>query len=322
MSALLVLTRERPGAPPPPESLPTARAALALEAAGVPVLFGQHTAEGRARGLRPTPEGWVPDELPIRAVHDRFPGWSWPAPYRAALAGLPGVPVGNPPWLTALCRDKLRSQRVLEQAGIPMPPLEDEPAAFRERLGAWGSAFLKPRHGSLGLGVQHVRPGDPLPERGPAHGTQGADPMLLQRAVPRSRSPHVAMRLLLQREGSIWRRPPVVARISDDDPVVNVELGARAEPAEGLVPAATLATAEALSRAALEALLGAGDASFALELSFDLVLDDADQPWIIEVNPVPRGRLRMLAAEDPGRWGAEHHRVCAAPLLALDQLTQ
>lgn len=321
MSALLVLLRARSGAPPPPESLPTARAALRLEDRGVPVLFGQRTGRGRASGLRPVPGGWREDERPIRAVHDRFPGWSWPAAWSDALAGLGGVPVGNPPWLTALCRDKLRSQRILEDAGVPMPLLEAEPAAFADRLADWGSAFLKPRHGSLGLGVQHVRPGDPLPARGPAHGQREHDAMLLQRAVPRSGRPHLALRLLLQRGPDGWACPPGVARLGDE-PVVNVELGAGAQPAEAVLPAPSLTAAEALCRSALAALLAQGDAEFALELAFDLVLDDAQHPWIIEVNPVPRGRLRALAARDPGRWAAEHERVCAAPLLALDRLTQ
>ncbi len=308
--ALLVLLRDRPGSPPPPESLPLGRAALRLEAGGPAVLFGADVQDGVARGLRARPGGWTAAVAPVLAAHDRFPGWSWPEPWARALAGLAGRPVGNPPWLTELCRDKLACQRVLEDAGVACPAVEDDPARFRSRLAEWGGAFLKPRHGSLGRGVRFVRDGDPLPPEGPGAGTRTSDANLLQRAV--LGRPPLALRLVLQREDTGWRMLPPIARRSDD-PVVNVERGATASPAEEVLDPVTLTACEALAREACAALLARDDAAFAVELGFDVVLDGDGTPWVIEVNPVPRGRLRVLADRDEG-WRRAHEEACIRPL--------
>lgn len=310
MSALLILLRDRPGAPPPPESLPMGRAALRLESEGQAVVLGESVVDGVARGVRARPGGWDPAELPVLAAHDRFPGWSWPAPWRAAHLGLRGRPVGNPAWLSELCRDKLACQQTLRRSELPCPAVEADPERFEDRLRAWGAAFLKPRHGSLGKGVTLVRPRDPLPARGPGAGARTDDANLLQRAV--LRPDPMALRIVLQRGEEGWTTLPPVAR-RGDHPVVNIERGASATLANELLHPTTLQACEAVAHRACEALLSAGDDTCALELGFDLVLDVEEQPWLIEVNPVPRGRLRVLADRTESLRRA-HEEACLRPL--------
>jgi glutathione synthase/RimK-type ligase-like ATP-grasp enzyme len=309
VSALLILLRDRPGAPPPPESLPLGRAALTLESEGIAVVLGGRVEDGVGIGLRARPGGWVDAQLPVDCAHDRFPGWTWPEAWTAAHAGLAGRPVGNPRWLTELCRDKLACQRALEAAGIPCPTVEASPTRFAERLQEWGSGFLKPRHGSLGQGVSWVRPGDGTPARSDA----ADDNNLLQRAI--LRDDPLALRVVVQRDADGWIALPIVARRSDD-PVVNVERGATACLAREVVDPPTLAACEELAHEAAAALLAVGDGTHAVEMGLDLVLDRTGRPWVIEVNPVPRGRLRVLAAGDAG-IAAAHEAACLRPLRAM-----
>ncbi len=313
MSALLILLRERPGRPAAPETLPLGRAALRLEAEGQPVLLGATIRTGVATGLRAQPGGWTQATLPVIALHDRFPGWSWPDPWEAALGQAAGLPIGNPRWLTELCRDKLACQRALEDAGLPCPPVEADPGRFAERLAEWGHAFLKPRHGSLGRGVRFVRPGDPLPAQGPGAGTRSRDANVLQSAV--LSAPPMALRVVLQRDVAGWIALSPVARCADD-PVVNVERGADARLAREVLAPQALEACLSLAHRACLALLAHGDATFALELGFDLVLDGDGRPWIIEVNPAPRGRLRALA-KGSAQLREEHDAACLRPLRRL-----
>jgi glutathione synthase/RimK-type ligase-like ATP-grasp enzyme len=67
--------------------------------------------------------------------------------------GLEDLPRANGEALQALCRDKLRCQAFLTDAGLLMPDVEADPTRFAERLEGWGVGFLKPRYGALGRGV-------------------------------------------------------------------------------------------------------------------------------------------------------------------------
>ena len=302
-----------------PADRPIGRAALRLEAEGLAVVFGHEAQQGRLRGVRARPEGWVDaGEVAVAAAYDRFPSRSRAEAYRALRAGLGEVPLGNPPSIVSLCADKWRCQVVLEQAGVVgLPPQEARPEAFEERLASWGSGFLKPRFGAFGCGVRRVVPGDALPDTlpGPIDGVD--EPALLQRAVrPPPGWSGVACRVLVQREadGAWWAAHPV-ARRSRTDAVVNAARGAEVVPlAEGFPEA--LAPTRALAVAAAEALAATEGGDWLVEVGVDVVLDEALRPWIVEVNSRPRGRLEALLPSDP-RWMEAHVEACARPLRRL-----
>ncbi len=68
-----------------------------------------------------------------------------------------GIPTVSPYPVTALCRDKLRTNHVLAQAGLPVP--ECRPVTGPEDLLpmlADGPVILKPRRGSRGRGIQII----------------------------------------------------------------------------------------------------------------------------------------------------------------------
>ena len=234
------------------------------------------------------------------------------------MAALGRTPIGNPPTLTALFRDKLACQRALGGSGVDQPAVEDDPAAFAGRLEGWGAAFLKPRFGAYGAGVRRVVPGDDLPALVTGLDPARPEPALLQRALP----PPVgwagwSARVLCQRlpDGGWWVDPGA-ARRSRTDPVVNAARGAEVLPLGDLLPSAGL---EAVGRAverALGALASLPDAALLLEVGLDLVIDAAGGAWLIEVNGRPSGRLLAVAAATPDGW-AQHVAACARPIRAL-----
>ena len=309
MSVLVLLRVHQPD-PLPPEARAIGRAALALEREGVPVLFG-----GAQGAWRPRPGGWLEaDPGDARAIYDRFPAWTWPGDYRAALAGLEDRPIANPPQVADLCRDKVATERHLSD--LPMPEIEVDPARFAERLAEWGAAFLKPRYGALGRGVRRVLPGDPLPSIGPGAVRGQEEPLFLQRAVPPPPGwAGLCLRVLVQREPiGAWWTGPVVARASRYDPVANVERGAQAIDAATLFDAPLLARAEDLARQAADRVHGA------IELGVDLLVDDRGELWLLELNHRPGGRLSELARLHPATFGAAHESACARPLRTLAAL--
>lgn len=314
-----VLVPTSPGAPSaPPEALPLGRAALALGEEGVDLLLAGMAEDGLLVGHRAVPGGWRPARGRPAAVYDRFPSQGRATQHQALLAQLAGLPVGNPPALVVLCRDKLATQRALEAAGLPMPAVEDDPDRFAAALDAWGAAFLKPRFGAMGAGVRRVVPGDPLPAR--LRGLQAQDePALLQRAVPPP--PGLAgrsLRVLAQRApDGAWVQVPAVVRESEEDPVVNAARGARVRLAEDALPPPALARVARMVDATCRALAATPGATHALELGVDLVLDPDDQPHLVEVNGRPNGRLERLSAQDPDRFGAAHLDAVTRPLRTL-----
>lgn len=305
---------------PPPEARPIGRAALVLREAGVLAVFGDHLEGGRMSGLVATPGGWeAVEQVPVVALHDRYPSQRRAARFAALQGEAADLPWGNPVALTLLCRDKLGCQRFLEAAGVVQPEVEGDPARFGACLRAWGRAFLKPRYGALGIGVSEVRPGDPLPAELPGAVPGEADPAILQRAVPPPAGwAGRSVRVLCQREaeGGWWQGAGVV-RQSRTDPVVNAARGAELVPAEAALDAATRGRMAALCEAVCAALSAHPAGGDLLELGVDLVLDAADQPWLVEVNSRPRGRLEALALAAPDRFHAAHVAACARPLRYL-----
>ena len=311
-----MLVAPRAGAPRPPTGFVIGRAALTLRAEGIRVIFGHRVTGGRASGLEATPDGWrVVEDVPIGAAQDRLAGRAQDDMWADALVGLAGLPVGNPPSIKRLTRDKLACQRSLERAGLALPAVEDDPQLFDGRLRDWGAAFLKPRRGSLGIGVERVSPGDDL--------TRAGGPWLLQRAVgPAMGVAGIALRLLAQRlpDGG-WLLCEPVARISQDDPVVNVERGASVAPGSEVLTDAALRSLRDQAQACCGALSTGPEGEQTVELGIDFVLDRVGLPHLIEVNSVPRGRLRALATLDPARGAADEDETALRPLRRLIALS-
>ncbi len=283
----------------------------------LPIVFGQRVDAGRVTGLRVLPDGsWQPvEDVPVGIVCMRFPRRSRPAPFQAALAGLRAgphpVPIVNALAFSDLTADKLVTQHALGTV-VEMPEMELDAARFDARLGEWDAAFLKPRHGSLGDGVVRLEAGDVIPDVPPGE-------WILQRAVlPPKGVAGVSLRVLVQRDGDGWTVPTAVARVSDDDPTVSVERGARVTVASDVVGAPTLQAveADAVRIATWLADGGPWDASDVVEMGVDFAVDRAERPWPLEVNSIPRGRLAVLAALDD-RYRAEHEAAILRPLARI-----
>src|SRR5688572_17529519 len=103
MRRLGIIVPAFPGGPGQPEDRPFGRAALALEADGVPIVVGHEVRDGELVGLRARPGGWEPDHFRPDAIYDRFPSHGRPEAHDALLRALRGVPVSNPPSIDRLC---------------------------------------------------------------------------------------------------------------------------------------------------------------------------------------------------------------------------
>ncbi|TVQ88381.1 MAG: hypothetical protein EA397_17050 [Deltaproteobacteria bacterium] len=316
MATVGIWIKPRPGGRPGrPQDWPLGRAAIEARAMGVDVVIGLPDGPGTFQGSSLHGEGWRPcSSRPVDAVYDRFPSIGHPDEAARGVAWLGGIPLANPPALIACCHDKVRCQTVLEQAGISMPDLCDEPLRFSEHLARWGQGFLKPRGGSFGEGVERVLSGTPLPADGA---------WILQRAISAPQGwAGVSVRVLVQafpEQG--WIAHPPVVRRSATDPVVNAARGADLVPAD--VPSLDLpggldlsARAQALAEACAVALDEATGAR-GVELGVDLVLDADGRLWPIEVNGRPQGRLAALAQRWPERFRALHLQACTQPLVTL-----
>ncbi len=303
-----------------PQDRPMGAAAQRLAEQGIGVVFGDQLHKGVAVGMRADGSRWVEVEVPVCAVQDRYPSQSraqqWERLHSAATEA--AVPVGNGRSLTLLCRDKLSCQAVLEEdPHVRLPPVCGDPALMAEQVSAWGGAFLKPRFGALGIGVRRVEPGDDLPTRLPGVVSGHTDPTLVQWPVPPPKGcAGRVLRVLAQREpDQSWTLLPPVLRESSDDPVVNAARGARVEPAEDALPVDIFDDVhDQVQRVC--ARLGAGH-GHALELGIDLALDPDLRPWVLEVNSRPRGRLRVLARQWPGRFAEAHVDAMMRPLETL-----
>jgi predicted ATP-grasp superfamily ATP-dependent carboligase len=54
-----------------------------------------------------------------------------------------------------------------------------------------------------------------------------------------------------------------------------------------------------------------------VEAGLDLVIDNKENVWLIEVNSRPRGRLELLACAQPEAYQDLHVEVCARPIEVL-----
>ncbi len=260
--------------------------------------------------------------LPINIIHDRFPSQIRHAHYHQLKETAGDIPFGNPYSLTLLCRDKLKCQHLLQKEGIQMPDVTDQFDQFRDTLKDWGNGFLKPRFGALGMNVQAVNTTDSLRKtvQGIVPGQQ--EPTILQRAIsPPADWAGLSVRQLVQRtEKDSWVARTAVLRRSKDDPVVNVAKGAEAVPAVDFLPKHTIESIEHQSDRVCKILSDQVDGLYAVEFGLDFVIDSAYEPWLIEVNSRPRGRLEALAVYDPERFALEHQASCVQPIRYLASL--
>jgi len=311
------------GRPGEPASWPLGRAVLRAQDLGIETVVGRPVSTGRFGGYALRADGWAAvEDCGVGACYDRFSAVRDRQVWERGLQAMVGLPLGNPPALNDLCRDKVRTQVVLEEAGLPMPARVDleNPGGSRGAVisdGRWLTdlpmeVFVKPRFGSFGEGVQVMALGEARATLlGQGRSLSG---WVVQAAVPPPTGwAGVSLRVLAQRDparGWIARTP--VVRRSRLDPVVNAARGAELIPADDGLAAQARALAVRAARALHVAAPGA-----AVELGVDLVLDRDGRLWIIEVNGRPRGRLLALATAWPDRFMQEHVSACAQPLLTL-----
>jgi len=258
------------------------------------------------------------DPQKVDAVYDRFSSRSMPEHYTGLEQQVGDTPRGNPPELIRICTDKIATQRLLEH--LPFPPIETAPSLFEEQHSKWGSAFLKPRFGGLGRGIRKVEPGDPLPAWGQGAIRGGSEPTFLQKAIePPGGFGSLCVRWLTQREASgRWKLLPPVARVSKHA-VANVHQGAEALPADDVLSSGALSTAKELVLECAQSLENQ-ISGVAVELGVDLLFDSQEQPWILEINSRPSGRLSALTVRDPRHYGPIAHEAVLRPLRTLASL--
>ncbi len=302
-----ILLRFRPQAPTRPLSASAfGRAALALADEGVPVrLVG--TLEDQVVHFEAKGDAWIQaDPTPLLGCYHRYPELGHPEAFAHLMEELSHPPLFNPQEFVERCRDKQASHQTCLGAGLAVPEQVAEVTRFEGVLSTWGVAFLKPRFGAFGEGVLKVRPGDPLPTKGD---------WVLQKAIqPPEGLAGMSVRLLVQRDPERdWVTLPAAVRQSTTDPVVNRARGAEVVPASTL----TEATLRSMHEQALQLMAFLTDrprSDQLVELGLDFVIDHEGGAWLIEMNGKPKGRLEVLAAQQPAVFAAAHTEAVLRPL--------
>ena len=299
-----------------PDQRPLGRLAMEMEPLGVSIIFGHKIHAGALSGWRASGKGWSPVEgVPLDAVYDRFPSQTHKQAFEEMQCAAGDIPWCNPPGFTDLCRDKWLLQRHMETGGIKMPDCSVEVETFDVLLKDWGAAFLKPRFGSFGRGVQYVRDVEALQSAQHMWSETFGSQMVLQRAVPPpDKWAGVSVRILCQRNADgKWITNPGVVRRSASDPVVNAARGANLCPLDRVVDATSCARVDALMAQVCARISELPDSAHILEMGVDVVLDDKERPHLIEINGRPRGRLASLARQEPKRFKPLHRAVVRRP---------
>jgi hypothetical protein len=123
--------------------------------------------------------------------------------------------------------------------------------------------------------------------------------------------------VLVQRTPDGWHHCTPVVRSSRTDPVANAARGAEVGPGPALLSPQTLAWVRQLCTQITAALDQRPEGRFAVEVGLDLVLDSDHTPHLIELNSRPRGRLEVLARQDPEAYGQAHIDAAARPIRML-----
>lgn len=306
---------------PSPKDRPIGKVAEELSADGIIAVFGNtlYRQSGKLLmdGLSVQNGKWITlNKVPIHAIHDRYPSQIRWQSYNDMMTAKQDTPMGNPFSITMLCRDKIKTQRLLEEYNVPMPPVVSEFTEFQKKLGKWNTAYLKPQFGALGQSVSKVTKNSQLTTVLPSVVPGKSDPAILQRAVlPPTGWAGLSVRILVQRTAlSDWVLRPAVLRRSKTDPVVNAARGAEVLPAADALPQFTMTKIKEYAQQTAIALSQTHDGQWAVEFGLDLVIDEHYSPWVIEVNSRPRGRLEALAKLAPRRFAQQHKEACAQPI--------
>ena len=294
---------------------------------GITVVFGSELSvisnTVHMDGVTVSDGRWKSECLAVSAIHDRYPSQIRSTQYRKVLSCLGDTPMGNPLSITLLCRDKIRCQRWLETV-VPMPPVLEDHSLFNRAMKEWHKAYLKPQFGALGTNVHFVQAGEQLAEFLPGVVPHKAEPTILQKAItpPRDWAGLCVRQLISRAPDGGWKCYPAVLRRSRTDSVVNVARGAEAVLAEDHLSAECMERIIALSVHAARRLEEHEDGEWAVEFGIDFVIDEHYNPWLIEVNSRPRGRLEVLSQVDPMRFAALHHQAVISPIIYLYEKTK
>ncbi|MCL6626145.1 MAG: YheC/YheD family protein [Alicyclobacillus shizuokensis] len=282
--------------------------------------------KGRIRGYVLRTDRWEPSELPMpdviydQVISRKVERRSGAAKVRRELSKMYGERIFNDgffdkwqvhEWLTANRRTR---------AWVPLTARYTTSAAAAGFIARFPLTYLKPVHGSLGLGVIRVeRSGDGYQwtmrrKHAPAQGAFAASAEeLVERLKPRLQSrPYLLqqglvlatvhrrpfdIRILMQRDGSgQWRRTKMFARVARSGEVTsNLSSGGEAYPVPAVLSqiagrgAKTGRLLRQIRRTAwhvVDVVERGADKSFA-ELGIDLGIDQEGRVWVIEVNSKP-----------------------------------
>ena len=164
-------------------------------------------------------------------------------------------------------------------------------------------------------------PGDTLPAHTVGVVENRPDPTILQAAIE---PPHgwasQTVRVLIQRTPKKdWFIGTPVVRRSTSDPVANASRGAEVAAGPDVLTPTILHRIDEEVHSICEALDTTEEANHMVEAGIDLVLDKEFEPWLIEINSRPRGRMEILAVSNPGDYRAAHIEACARPLEVVAQ---
>ncbi|MAA79794.1 MAG: hypothetical protein CL916_11090 [Deltaproteobacteria bacterium] len=248
----------------------------------------------------------------VFALYDRFPFQKMKEQYPLNI-DVP-IPVANPKNIALLCKDKWNLQQYLTQKGIAMPHITR--TSFASFLNQNDScAIAKPRFGSYGVGVAVVD--KPPPSTLPS--VCGEDETLLQQWIkPPKDWAGISIRQLIQRDTDYsWIPRTTVVRCSKTDPVVNVTRGAKAIPAKELLLSKTIQNIHKQSVKAAQYLAELPNGEWIVELGIDFVIDAHWNPWLIEINTQPKGKLKSLYKSHPEIYEEEFMNIIEQPFQCL-----